>query len=245
MAVLGVASVMAATAPAPSPSPSGPSGAVNGAVGVPRTPSPAPSLATEVVRPTPSPVEVVRPAAVSELDGYQWPLAHARITLPFGPTPWGSRVVEGKQFHDGVDMATFCGDKVVAAHSGIVLAAGRKFDQEIGWIGDLSRYVARLDAKHLWTTLPIVVVTDDGDGYRSIYAHFSKVVVKTGQSIRAGDLIGYEGRTGRASGCHLHYGLFSPIETARIAIEPDVARHMRLPGFQIARIDPMLVLPPR
>ena len=71
-------------------------------------------------------------------------------------------------------------------------------------------------------TLPIVVVIDDGNGYRSIYAHFGKITVKTGQTVKAGDLLGYEGRTGHASGCHLHYGLFSPFETASFAIDPAI-----------------------
>ena len=65
------------------------------------------------------------------------------------------------------------------------------------------------------------------------------------QAVRAGDFLGYEGRTGRASGCHLHYGLFSPLETATFGIDPVVVKRMKLPDSQIARIDPLLVLPPR
>jgi murein DD-endopeptidase MepM/ murein hydrolase activator NlpD len=180
-----------------------------------------------------------------DLTGYRWPLAKARLTLPFGPTPWGGWMVGGQKFHDGIDLATFCGDTVVAAHEGVVLAAGRRYDDQMGWIGDLSKYYARLDAKKLWVTLPIVVVIDDGNGYRSVYAHFGKVVVKEGQTVKAGELLGYEGRTGRASGCHLHYGLFSPLETDQFAIDPVAGKHMKLPGAEIARIDPQLVLPSR
>jgi hypothetical protein len=51
--------------------------------------------------------------------------------------------------------------------------------------------------------------------------------------------------TGRASGCHVHYGLFSPLETATFGIDPDVVKRLRLPDTQIARIDPLLVLPQR
>ena len=54
---------------------------------------------------------------------------------------------------------------------------------------------------------------------------------------------GYEGRTGRASGCHLHYGLFSPTETDSYTMDPVAAKRMKLPGVEIARIDPQLVLP--
>jgi murein DD-endopeptidase MepM/ murein hydrolase activator NlpD len=186
-----------------------------------------------------------RPAPLSELSGYQWPLPHARITLPFGPSKWGSRVVDGEAFHDGVDMATFCGDRIVAAHDGVVLAAGRHYDIRMGWIGDLKPYLDRLDARSLWSTLPIVIVIDDGDGYRSIYAHLSKTVVEVGQSVSAGEFLGYEGKTGRASGCHLHFGLFSPLESARFGIDPAVVEHMKLPAWQTARVDPLLVLPQR
>ncbi len=182
---------------------------------------------------------------VSRLSGYRWPLPHARVTLPFGPSPWGSRVVKGQHFHDGVDLATFCGDRIVAAHDGVVLAAGRHYDKVMGWDGDLGPYLARLDKKRLWATLPIVVVIDDGNGYRSIYAHFGKITVKRGQTVEAGKLIGYEGATGRASGCHLHYGLFSPAERDRFGIDAAVAKRMKLPRYEVARIDPLLVLPPR
>ncbi|HEX7347617.1 MAG TPA: M23 family metallopeptidase [Candidatus Limnocylindrales bacterium] len=199
--------------------------------------------------PRPTPIDVPGPSAPptppppETLEGYRSPLPHGRLTLPFGPSPWGSRVVEGQAFHDGIDLATFCGDRIKAAHGGKVLAAGRRFDAQIGWVGDLQPYFDRLDKKRLWGTLPITVVIDDGNGYRSIYAHFGKVVVKKGQTVKAGQLLGYEGATGRASGCHLHYGLFSPLETATMAIEPAVVKRMKVPASQVARVDPLIVLP--
>ena len=185
------------------------------------------------------------PPSLDLLTGYRWPLAKIRLTLPFGPTVWGSRMVNGERFHDGIDLATFCGDRVMAAHDGVVLAAGRRYDHVMGWVGDLDPYLRRMEKKNLWSTLPIVVVTDDGNGYRSVYAHFGKIVVKPGQTVKAGQLLGYEGATGRASGCHVHYGLFSPWETATFAIRPDVVKRMKLPKLEIARVDPLLVLPPK
>jgi murein DD-endopeptidase MepM/ murein hydrolase activator NlpD len=185
------------------------------------------------------------PPPLAGLTGYRWPLPKGRLTQDFGPTAFASRVLDGQPFHDGIDLATFCGDRIVAAHDGVVLAASRRFDDHIGWLGDLTGYYRRLDTKKLWMTLPIVVVIDDGNGYRSMYAHFERVVVTPGQDVRAGELLGYEGRTGNASGCHLHYGLFSPFERGEIAIEPGVAKRMKLPRAEIARVDPLLVLPPR
>jgi hypothetical protein len=43
----------------------------------------------------------------------------------------------------------------------------------------------------------------------------------------------------------VHYGLFSPWETATFAIRPDVVKRMKLPKLEIARVDPLLVLPPK
>jgi murein DD-endopeptidase MepM/ murein hydrolase activator NlpD len=242
---VGLGSVAAGTALAPTPL--APIGQVLGAAQVTQI-TPSPALRAQTVRPMDRPdADAQRDGAppISTLTGYRWPLPNGRLTLPFGPTPWGSRIVDGRPFHDGVDLATFCGDRIVAAHDGVVLAAGRHFDDLMGWIGDLTPYYRRLDAKGLWMSLPIMVVIDDGNGYRSVYAHFEKIVVKRGQAVQAGELLGYEGATGRASGCHLHYGLFSPQETGRFAMELVVAKRMKLPAAEIARVDPLLVLPER
>jgi murein DD-endopeptidase MepM/ murein hydrolase activator NlpD len=253
LAAVGIAAVVAAVVIAVSTSTStGPVRTVGDVAGA--VPSPPPvDVAGVPGRAATAPTSrmdatIERPAApppVVTLAGYRWPLARARITLPFGPSPWGSRIVQGKHFHDGVDMATFCGDRIVAAHGGTVLAAGRRYDKMMGWVGDLTPYLDRLEKKDLWGTLPIVIVIDDGNGYRSMYAHFQKVVVKVGATVKAGQLIGYEGRTGRASGCHLHYGLFSPLEAKTFGIDATVVKHMKLPAHQIARIDPLKVLPKR
>lgn len=246
-----IAAVGVAVATSVSSGPLTPVGAVQGAAGSTPPPSARPTSpaalapnasrrAAVAVAPSPTAAPTAPPPAT--LTGYRWPLPRGRLTLPFGPSPWGSRVVEGEPFHDGVDFATFCGDRIVAAHSGTVLAAGRKYDKYMGWVGDIQPYLDRLEKKRLWATLPLVVVIDDGNGYRSVYAHFGKLAVKKGAVVKAGQLLGYEGRTGRASGCHLHYGLFSPAEIATFGIDPVVVKRMKLPDRQIARIDPMLVL---
>lgn len=209
---------------------------------LPESPAMTPPAGPDDVRDV---ADAPRPVPPDALEGYVWPLPRGRLTLPFGPSPWGSRIVDGEKFHDGIDLATFCGDRILAAHDGVVLAAGRRFDRWMGWRGDLAPYHDRLDRKGLWITLPIVVVIDDGNTYRSVYAHLSRVVVEPGDHVRAGQLIGYEGATGRASGCHLHYGIFSPYERDSFAIDPAVVQRMLVPDAQVARIDPLLVLPPR
>jgi murein DD-endopeptidase MepM/ murein hydrolase activator NlpD len=228
-AVAGAAAAPSATTPPSAASPS------DGDAARPRDPRVGGGLAAE---------EVIRVAPpLGELTGYQWPLRAGRISLPFKAIPGGEWINAGRLFHDGVDMASFCGAPAGAAHAGVVLAAGRRFDDMIGWIGDLRPYYRRLDATHGWGSLPIVVVIDDGNGYRSIYAHFRDVTVKAGQTVRAGQLIGHEGATGHASGCHVHYGLFSPLETRTFGVRPDIIRRMRVPRLEIARVDPLAVLP--
>jgi murein DD-endopeptidase MepM/ murein hydrolase activator NlpD len=191
--------------------------------------------------PPPSPTLI--PA--DRLTGYVWPLNNAKITLPFGPSKWGELLVDGKLFHDGVDMATECGDKVMAAHDGVVLTAGRDYIDYMGWQGDLTAFKKKFAPPSWKATLPIVIVIDDGDGYYSIYAHESRVTVKAGQHVIAGQTIGYEGATGPTTGCHVHFGLFSPLEKATFDNLPDYISRLHLPAEETARIDPLLVLPYR
>ena len=228
-------------------------GGVAGAVSDPQNPSPtvgppADSAPQASPVPTPPPDTVVpritaTAPPVATLTGYRWPISQGRITLPFKAIPGGEWFNGTKLWHDGVDMASFCGARVGAAHDGIVLAAGRHFDEQIGWLGDLQPYFHLLDRRHMWNDLPIVVVIDDGNGYRSIYAHFLDVKVRVGQHVTAGQQIGREGATGHASGCHVHYGLFSPLETRQFGVRADILKRLRLPRHVIARIDPLLVLP--
>jgi murein DD-endopeptidase MepM/ murein hydrolase activator NlpD len=213
-------------------------------------PSESPSDLLESPTPsaTPSPTgqQLMTPLVLvppQDLTGYVWPLANARVTLPFGPTSWGEAIVNGQRFHDGLDMSTTCGDKVYAAHDGVVLAAGRHYDDYVGWDGDLTPYYNWLDQHRYWNSLPIVIVIDDGDGYRSIYAHESRVTVQPGQIVKVGQLIGYEGQTGNASGCHVHFGLFSPLETRTFALDPALVARDQMPAAEFARVDPLLVLP--
>ena len=190
------------------------------------------------------------PLPYSKLTGYVWPLVGgvkpALVTLPFGPYKWGELLVNGQLFHDGLDMATDCGDNVYAAHDGVVLTAGRDYVDYMGWQGDLTAYkrIFRLPANK--ETLPIVIVIDDGNGYRSIYAHESRVAVKAGDHVKAGQRIGTEGASGGGTtGCHLHFGLFAPAEKEIWDNLPQYVTKMKLPPLITKRIDPLLVLPYR
>ena len=51
------------------------------------------------------------------------------------------------------------------------------------------------------------IVVDHGNGIRSLYAHLSRILVKTGQAVKQGDLLGHGGSTGKSDGKHLHFEL--------------------------------------
>ncbi|HEX4809164.1 MAG TPA: M23 family metallopeptidase, partial [Bryobacteraceae bacterium] len=53
------------------------------------------------------------------------------------------------------------------------------------------------------------VAIDHGQGLESIYLHMSKFAVKEGDEVGRGDVIGYIGSTGRATGPHLHWTLYA------------------------------------
>jgi murein DD-endopeptidase MepM/ murein hydrolase activator NlpD len=176
--------------------------------------------------------------------GYRWPLEIGRITTAFAPEPGGLFIVDGQPFHDGIDIASFCGDHVLAAHDGVVIASGRHIESALGWVGDVARYEAHLTEKNLWGSQAIMVITDDGNGFRSVYVHLYRSLVKVGQHLAAGDLVGYEGRTGDATGCHLHFSIFSPSDPGLFVTAPATVKKSDLPAAEVARIDPLAVLPP-
>ena len=49
------------------------------------------------------------------------------------------------------------------------------------------------------------VVVDHGNGYTTLYAHFSSIAVSVGQRVSQGQVLGAGGRTGYATGNHLHF----------------------------------------
>ena len=84
--------------------------------------------------------------------------------------------------HGGMDIAAPLGTSVAAAASGVVIFASS-------------------DAGHYGTA----VFIDHKNGYETHYGHLSAISVRLGQKVRAGQLIGKVGATGRATGPHLHF----------------------------------------
>jgi murein DD-endopeptidase MepM/ murein hydrolase activator NlpD len=127
----------------------------------------------------------------SSAGAWQWP-ANGRITQPFGCTgAWtNGRVGRCAHFHNGIDIANRQGTPIRAAHAGVVAF--------VGWNPNDGRDKA-------W-----IVIINHGGGLRSWYAHMLPRRINgagRGDRVAAGDLIGYMGQTGRATGVHLHFGI--------------------------------------
>ena len=54
------------------------------------------------------------------------------------------------------------------------------------------------------------VVINHGNGYKTLYAHMSKIAVSAGQGVERGQVIGYVGSTGNSTGNHCHFEMYGP-----------------------------------
>lgn len=105
-----------------------------------------------------------------------WPVARRSATVS---SVWGAH--RHGSHHQGVDLTAPRGTSVVATAAGVVTFAGRS--------GDWGR----------------LVIIDHGDGWKTYYAHLHRIRVRRGQDLRRGSTIGTVGRSGNATGPHLHY----------------------------------------
>ena len=109
------------------------------------------------------------------------PCSYKYMSSPFGlrksPTSGAS------SYHQGVDLAAPKGTPIYASRAGIVTRAA--------YSGSAGYFVA----------------INHGDGYSSIYMHMTTYVVSPGNAVSGGQLIGYVGNTGIATGNHLHFGI--------------------------------------
>jgi len=125
--------------------------------------------------------------------GFRWPEGAFSITQEWGPTdfelepPYTYNGKNYPHFHAGIDMGNGCGTPILAAGAGVVVASGQPllpFDVGYG------------------------VVIAHGGGVVSWYWHVQPVVVvQPGQQVIPGQVIAYEGATGMATGCHLHFAI--------------------------------------
>lgn len=137
--------------------------------------------------------------AAGWLEPMRWP-AKGRVSGLFG----AQRVYQGKpgSFHSGIDLALPTGAPVVAPASGIVVLAA--------------------DRARPFTLEGNLLIIDHGGGLSSAFLHLSRIDVREGQRVTAGQTVGAVGATGRATGPHLHWSL----------------------RWRDARLDPLLVAGP-
>ena len=110
------------------------------------------------------------------------PVSGYTISSPFGNRK--SPTAGASSNHKGVDMACPSGTPIYATRAGTVTVASYQ-------AGGAGYYVS----------------INHGDGFASIYMHMTRYVVSKGQSVAQGELIGYVGSTGIATGPHLHFGV--------------------------------------
>lgn len=117
------------------------------------------------------------------VSGAKWlvPCTYTKYTSPFGYRV--HPIYGGWRFHYGVDLAGVKGSPIVATRSGVVTDAT---------YGKSSGYY---------------VTIDHGDGFSSQYLHMTHYIVKVGQTVNAGQTIGYMGSTGASTGTHLHFSV--------------------------------------
>ncbi len=134
-----------------------------------------------------------------QFSGFIWPM-YGTITSYFG---WRIHpIYRTKMFHNGIDIAAPFGTPVKAAATGVVVYAG--------WFGGYG----------------YAVVIAHPNGFYTLYAHLWKFVVKEGQKVYQGQVIGYEGSTGISTGPHLHFSIYKK--------DPNGAKHF---------VDPLKYLP--
>lgn len=122
--------------------------------------------------------------AANTVNGITWltPTTYVYMSSPFGMR-WHP-VYGGYRMHNGVDLAAYQGTPIVATRSGYVTTAA----YEAGGAG-------------------YYVYINHGDGFGSIYMHMTHYIVRYGQYVTAGEVIGYVGSTGGSTGPHLHFGI--------------------------------------
>ena len=109
------------------------------------------------------------------------PCKYTRFSSAFG---WRIHpVYKDKRFHYGVDLGGPKGTPIKATRSGKVTLA--QYSSSAGYY----------------------VKIDHGDGFTSIYMHMTHYIVKKGDKVEAGEVIGYMGSTGTSTGSHLHFGI--------------------------------------
>lgn len=125
---------------------------------------------------------------------FDWPLANVTITQYFGGTEFAKRnpgIYAGRAYHPGIDLGAAVGTKIFAPLDGVVRATGN------------TDAVSGCYSWGKWTLI------DHPNGLSTLYAHQNVIGVTPGQSVKRGEVIGYTGATGYATGPHLHFTVYA------------------------------------
>ena len=120
----------------------------------------------------------------------QWPLDNVRITQKFGNTAFAQSGAYNGKGHNGIDLAASIGTPIKAALTGEVIGTGNT------------------DATKGCYSFGKWVMLKHGNGLNTLYAHLSQIGVQSGQVLSTGEVLGYSGETGYATGPHLHFGVY-------------------------------------
>ena len=119
-----------------------------------------------------------------------WPVPHPTISQRFGPTPYVFEAAYAgfPHFHTGLDLAVPLGTPVFAAADGVVVLA-RPMTDTAGLLVGYGNYV----------------VMQHDAGLKTLYGHLLTIVVKEGDVVHRGQLVGLVGSTGNSTGSHTHF----------------------------------------
>lgn len=162
----------------------------------------------------------------------QWPVENVRITQSFGNTDFSTKnpqIYNGKG-HTGIDFAASPGTRILAARGGVVLGTGNT------------------DATCPNASFGKWAFIKHDNGLSTLYAHLSTLSVSGGQSVEAGEVVGYSGSTGYATGPHLHFGVYatSGSEIASFPSSSCKGKTYTMPVGDIkAYLNPLSYLPAR
>ncbi len=156
----------------------------------------APTSAMSSLKPAPGEVESIQAFLNHVSEARRWSEPFRAPTPECMNSPYGvQRYYHGKpsgNFHRGLDLRSPLGTPVKATAAGVVKLA------------------------HQWNFTGGTVGIDHGQGFTSMYLHLSKIAATEGANVEAGDVVGYVGSTGFATGPHLHWGLF----VSGVAVNP-------------------------
>ncbi len=140
--------------------------------------------------------DIIRKKARAEYMGdlpegtFLWPCpGHYTITSGYG-SRWGTT-------HRGIDISdgSIHGAEICAANSGEVIFVNNSCTHNYG----------KKKSCGCGSGFGNYCIIDHGGGYQTVYGHAEKIIVKEGQHVSTGDVLGYVGSTGDSTGWHLHF----------------------------------------